>query len=127
MSLPALGAVTSPNLVCTGGSWRSFVRSFSDEPKIGANQKQGEMYEAAIKQEFRCHCGKSEERKRNALAKPRKIPARPGCNKKCAGQKLEDISPVDFHDRSLAQSSMSACANALNQLKVSTCRADYDW
>jgi hypothetical protein len=60
------------------------------------------MYEAAIKQEFRCHCRKSEERKRNAYAKPRKIPARPGRNKKCAGQKLEDISPVDFHDSSLA-------------------------
>jgi hypothetical protein len=36
--------------------------------------------------------------KRNAHAKPRKIPTRPGCNKKCAGQKLEHISPVDFHD-----------------------------
>jgi hypothetical protein len=43
-------------VVCTGGSWRSFARSFSDEPEVEANQKQGEMDEAAIKQEFRCHC-----------------------------------------------------------------------
>src|SRR5262249_2277787 len=42
-------------VVCAGGSWRSFARSFSDEPEIQANQKQGEMYETAKKQEFRCH------------------------------------------------------------------------
>jgi hypothetical protein len=37
-------------VVCTGGSCCSFARSFSDEPEVEANQKQGEMYEATIKQ-----------------------------------------------------------------------------
>jgi hypothetical protein len=67
-------------VVCTGGSWRSFARSFSDEPEIEANQKQGEMYEAAIKQE-----GVIAENPKKGngtlIAKPRKIPARPGRNK----------------------------------------------
>jgi hypothetical protein len=37
----------SGTVVYTDGSWRSFARSFSDEPEIEANQKQVEMDEAA--------------------------------------------------------------------------------
>jgi len=50
------GQVTSPDPWFALRLLR-FARLFSDEPEIEANQKHGEMDEAAIKQEFWFKCG----------------------------------------------------------------------
>lgn len=56
------------------------------------------MDKASDSQKLGRHCCKPEERKRNRNVKPREIPARTGCYKERAGQKLKNVFPIDSHN-----------------------------
>ena len=76
------------------GSLRGSVAGPVDEAEVERRQKQGEVNETSQAQKLRRQ-GQPKEWNGNVI--PRQVPARPGGDKEGAGQELEDIPPMGFH------------------------------